>query len=85
MFGAYGVGSGDLTERVEDGGGARHGGDIDILMLMLGKEYGLVILPVHKLDGRHQEIAVGPSAMSKDGGDAHAVVDGMVVVVSERD
>lgn len=56
--------------------------DIDA---MLGTEDGYGILPVHKLDGRHQEIAVWASPVSKDGGDAHAVVDGVVAVVPKRD
>ena len=43
------------------------------------------ILPIHKLDGRHQKVAVWASAMPENGGDAHAVVDSVAVVVSERD
>ena len=43
------------------------------------------ILPIHQLDGRHQEIAVWTSAMPENGGDAHAVVDSVVAVVSKRD
>ena len=84
VLGTYCICCGNLAYSLKDGGGARHGGAVGGL-IVLGMGCMCSILPIHKLDGRHHEIAVWPSSMSKYEGDADTVVSLVVAVVSKRD
>ena len=78
---ASAVGIRRRESRMEDGGDMV-GGDVDGCVLARAVCNG--ILPVYKLDGRHQKVPIRPNAMSEDGREAQTVMALVMLVVSKR-